>query len=102
MNCEPYLSFSSLSSDHRVITAKIRLSLRSNKPKTTTSSRYNWTKLRDQNRSNEFKITLSSRSLQDENNDNTTNTSYRNFENTCAHAAEKCIPTRRKTKQKVP
>ena len=99
MNCEPYSSFSSLSSDHCVITAKIRLSLRSNKPKTTTSSRYNWTKLRDQNRSNEFKITLSNRyqSLQDENNDNTTNTSFR-----CAHAAEECIPTRQKTKQKVP
>ena len=78
MNCEPFSSFSSFSSDHRIITAKIRLSFRSNKLKTAMTPRYDWTKLRDHNLSNQFKITLSNRyqSLQDESNDITANSSY--------------------------
>lgn len=104
LNCEPFSSFSSLSSDHRIIIAKIRLSLRSNKLKTAKSPRYDWKKLRDQNLANQFKITLSNRyqSLQDESNEITANSSYRNFETACAFAADELIPSRRKAKQTVP
>ena len=37
MNCESYSSFESMSSDHRIVTAKIRLSLRKNAAWTKTT-----------------------------------------------------------------
>ena len=105
MNCEPFSSFWVLNSDHRIISAKIRLSLRANKKKTSKIPRYDWSLLRHQNISDQFKITLSNRYqvLQDENITNTTNISYKNFENAwCAFAAEELFPVRQKAKQKVP
>ena len=40
VNCEAYSSFVGVSSDHRNVTAKIRLSLRKNAPRTTTTIHY--------------------------------------------------------------
>ena len=37
MNCEAYSSFEGVSSDHRIVTAKIRLSLRKNATQTATN-----------------------------------------------------------------
>ena len=42
MNCEIYSSFEGVSSDHRIVTAKIRLSLRKNAKRTATTKHYNW------------------------------------------------------------
>ena len=42
MNCEAYFSFEGVSSDHRIVTAKIRLSLRKNATPTTTTIHYDW------------------------------------------------------------
>ena len=53
-------SFSTVSSDHRIVTASIRLSLRANKLKTSTTPRYDWSVLRDDNNANRFNISLSS------------------------------------------
>ena len=39
MNCEAYFP---VSSDHRVVTAKIRLSLRKNATRTATTKHYDW------------------------------------------------------------
>ena len=41
-NCEAYSSFSSVSSDHRILSCKIRLSLRANKKKSNPSPPYQW------------------------------------------------------------
>ena len=41
MNCEAYSSFEGVSSDHRIVTAKIRLSLRKNAKRTASTKHYN-------------------------------------------------------------
>ena len=42
MNCEAYSSFDGVSSDHRIVTAKLRLSLRKNATRTATTKHYDW------------------------------------------------------------
>ena len=42
MNCEAYSSFEGVSTDHRLVTAKIRLSLRKNAKRTATTKHYDW------------------------------------------------------------
>ena len=42
MNCEAYSSFEGVSSDHRIVTAKIRLSLRRNTTQIATTKHYDW------------------------------------------------------------
>ena len=42
MNCEAYSSFEGVSYDHRVVTAKIRLSLRRNATRIATAKHYDW------------------------------------------------------------
>ena len=54
-NCEAYNSFSNIGSDHRIITAKINLSLRSNK-KRTKRMKYDWYVLKNINTSKEYSI----------------------------------------------
>ena len=56
-NCEAYNSFSSILSDHPIITANIKLSLRSNKKQTKTIT-YDWSALINKNISNEYSIIL--------------------------------------------
>ena len=42
LNCEAYSSFEGVSTDHRIVTAKIRLSLRKNAKQTATTKQYDW------------------------------------------------------------
>ena len=42
LNCEAYSSFEGVSTDHRIVTAKIRLSLRKNAKRTATTKHYDW------------------------------------------------------------
>ena len=42
MNCEAYPSFEGVSSNHRIVTAKMRLSLRKNATRTATTKHYDW------------------------------------------------------------
>ena len=42
INCEAFSSFKGVSPDHRIVTAKIWLSLRRNATRTTTTIRYDW------------------------------------------------------------
>lgn len=44
-NCEAYSSFMSLGSDHRVVTANVKLSLRAPRKETRKSTRYIWSQL---------------------------------------------------------
>ena len=48
-NCEAYNTFYFAGSDHRIVTAKIRLSLRQSKPSGQKKIRYNWNKLLNDN-----------------------------------------------------
>ena len=47
MNCEAYSSFEGVSTDHRIVTAKIRLSLRKNAKRTATTKHYDWALLKN-------------------------------------------------------
>ena len=42
LNCEAYSSFEGVSTDHRIVTPKIRLSLRKNAKQTATTKHYDW------------------------------------------------------------
>ena len=57
-NTEAYSSFASVGSDHRVVTAEVKLSLRASKPP-TKKKRYDWKLLRhDKELQDSFRIEL--------------------------------------------
>ena len=58
LNCEAYSSFEGVSSDHRIITAKIRLSVRRNLAQTTTTAYYGWFQPNNKDIGDKYTITL--------------------------------------------
>ena len=99
MNCEAYSSFEGVSTDHRIVTAKIRLSLRKNAKRTATTKHYDCKDIRDK-----YVLELRNRfeTLQEKTEKSTPNDEYENFVNAHLEAAVKCIPTKLKTKYRVP
>ena len=95
MNCEAYSSFEGVSSDHRIVTAKIRLSLRRNAARTTTTVHYNNRDIRDK-----YTLTLRNKfnALQDISETPTPNDEPENFVNAHLEAAAECIPTKQRAK----
>ena len=104
MNCEAYSSFESVPSDHRIVTAKIRLSLRKNAKRTATTKHYDWALLNNKDVRDKYVLELRKRfeTLQEKTEKSTPNDEYENFVNAHLEAAAKCIPTKLKTKYKVP
>ena len=104
MKCEAYSSFEGVSTDHRIVTAKIRLSLRKNAKRTVTTKHYDWSLLN--NRDIREKDVLEWRNryetLQERTEKSTPNDKYENFVNAHLEAGAKCIPTKLKTKYRVP
>ena len=58
MNCQAYSSFEGESSDYRIVTAKIRLSLRKNATQTTTTKHYDWALLNNKDIRDKYVIAL--------------------------------------------
>ena len=58
LNYEPYSSFECVSSDHRIVTAKIRLSLRRNAARTITTIHYDWSLLNNRDISDKYTLIL--------------------------------------------
>ena len=58
LNCEAYSSFEGVSSNHRIVTAKIRLSRRSNMACTTTTVHYDWSPLNNRDIRDKYALTL--------------------------------------------
>ena len=58
LNCEAYSSFEGVSSDHRIVTSKITLSLHRNTTQITKSTLYDWPWLKNRDISGEYTITL--------------------------------------------
>ena len=56
VNCEAYSSFEGVSSDHRIVTKKIKLSLRKNVTRTTTTIRYDLDLLNNKDNNNKTNI----------------------------------------------
>ena len=103
MNCEAYSSFEGASSDHRIVTAKMRLSLRKNATRTATTKHYDWALLNNRDIRDKHVLVLRNRfeTLQ-KTEKGTPNDEYENFVNAHLEAAANCIPTKPRTKYRVP
>ena len=103
MNCEVYSSFEGVSSDHRIVTAKLRLSLRKNATRTATTKHYDWARLNREIR-DKYALEIRNRfeTLQEKTEKSTPNDEYENFVEAHREAASKCIPTKPRTKYRVP
>ena len=104
MNCEAYSSFEGVSSDHRILTAKVRLSLRKNATRTATTKHYDWALLNNRDIRDKYALELRNRfeTLQEKTEKGTPNDEYENFVEAHLEAASKCIPTIPRTKYRVP
>ena len=104
MNCEAYSSFEGVSSDHRIVTAKIRLSLQKNAKRTATTKHHDWALLNNRDIRDKYVLELRNRyeTLQERTEKSTPNDEYENFVNAHLEAAAKCIPIKLKTKYRVP
>ena len=105
MNCEAYSTFEGVSSDHRIVTAKIRLSLRKKKtpheqrPLNTMTRPFLTRDIRDK-----YVLELRNRfeTLQEKTEKVTPNDEYENFVDAHLEAAPRYIPTKTRTKYRVP
>ena len=61
INCEAYSSFEGVSSDHRKVTVKIRLSLRKNAKRTATTKHYDWAFLNNRDIRDKYVLELGNR-----------------------------------------
>ena len=104
MNCEAYSTFEGVSSDHWIVTAKIRLSLRKNATRTVTTRHYDWALLNNRDIRDKYALELRNRfeTLQEKTENVTPNDEYENFVEAQLEAASKCIPTKPRTKYRVP
>ena len=104
MNCEAYSFFKGVSSDHRIVTAKIRLSLRKNVTRTAITKNYDWDLLNNRDIRDKYVLELRNRfeTLQEKTEKGIQNVEYENFVNAHLKAAAKCIPSKPRTKYRVP
>ena len=100
MNCESYFSFEGVSSDHRIVKAKIRLSRRKNATRTATTKNYDRALLNNRDIRGKYVLEFRNRfkTQQEKTKKGTPNDEYENFLNAHLEAAEKRIPTKRRTK----
>ena len=92
-------------SDHRVVSAKIRLTLKANKLKSSRNPPYDWSSLRTNPViTNSFTIQLKNRFnvLQQEEIGSSPNNTYNNFISACEDSSKETIPLKKKTKKRVP
>ena len=61
MNCEAYSSFEGVSSDHRIVTAKLQPSLWKNTTRTVTTKHYDWALLNNSDIRNKYVLELRNR-----------------------------------------
>ena len=98
MKCEAYSSFEGVSTDHRIVTAKIRLSLRKNAKRTATTKHYDWALLNNRDIRDKYVLELRNRfEKQEKTEKSTPNDEYENFVNAHLEAAAKYIPTKLQT-----
>ena len=104
LNCEAYSSFEGVFSDHRIIMAKIQLSLRRNTARTSTTVQYEWFLLNNWDIRDKYALTLRNKfnTLQEKSETHTLNDEYENFVNAHLEAAAECIPTKQTAKSRGP
>ena len=90
--------------DHQIDTAKIRLSLRRNPARITTTVHYDWSQLNNRDIRDKYTLALRNKfdAQQEISETPTPNDEYENFVNAHVEAAAECIPTKQKAKSRVP
>ena len=102
MNCEAYSSFEGVSSDHKIVTAKLRLSLRRNKVQASKSIRYDWSSLTNSDICDRYSVTVRNKfDILQESTMYSPNEEYENFVSAHLEAAAECIPTKQRAKHNV-
>ena len=103
MNCEAYSSFQGVSSDHRIISAILQLSLRKNTAQTSTTVHYDWSLFNNRNIRDEYALALRNKfdALQ-KSETHIPNDEYKNFVNAHLETAAECIPTNQRAEPRVP
>ena len=104
-NCEAYHSLEGISTDHRIVSLRIKLSLRANKKKSNTKIAYNWEHLiNNEDLQNQFSTLFRNRYniLQHEDTSESANNAYQNFVKAHKETGEMLIPQKEKVKQKLP
>jgi len=105
LNCEPYSSFATVNSDHRIVSAKIRLSLRSHKNKRNAKVKYDWKKLsNDDTIRNKYDLIVQNRfnALQTTKSESTADELYNDIITAHKEAAEQAIPKLTKKRHRIP
>ena len=92
-----------MSSDHRIVTAKTRLSLRRKATRTATTKHYDWALPNNKDIRDKYVLELRNRfeTLQEKEEKNTPNDEFENLVNAHLEAASKCIPTKPRTKYRA-
>ena len=103
MNCEAYSSFEGASSDHRIVTAKIRLGLQKNATRTTTTVHYDWALLNNRDIRDKYALALRNKydAQQEKIETHTPNEEYENFVNADLEVATEFITTKQRTKSRI-
>ena len=102
INCESYNTFEGVFSDHRIVTAKLRLSLRANKKKKSQAPCYDWKEFsRNAELQNQYSISLRNRFDILRDNTNNVNETYQAFISAHEKSSD-IVPTRPKQKHRVP
>ena len=106
-NCEAYFSREGVSSDHRMITLKISLSLRANKKRSEVNTQFDWQQLvQNKELQTQYSTELRNRynilQADNENDVMNVNDAYQNFVKAHAETTERFIPKKEKIKQKLP
>ena len=97
-NTEVYSSFASVGSDHRVVTADVKLSLRASKPP-SKKKRYDWKLLRnDQELQDSFRLELRNKFSELYQEDDTPTAQYEALIKANEHAASMTLPLVKKGK----
>ena len=104
MDCEAYSSFEGISSDHRIVTAIIRLSLRRNTTRTTIIVHYDWSLLNNRDIRDKYALTQRNKfnALQEKIETHTLNDVYEHFVKAHLQAVAECIPTKQRAKPRIP
>ena len=81
LNCEAYSSFDGVSSDPRIVTAKLRLSLRKSATRTATTKHYDWALLNNRDIRDKYVLELRNRfeTLEEKTENGTPNDEYEDF-----------------------
>ena len=103
VNCVAYSSFEGVFRDHRRVTVKIRLSLRKNATRTTTTVPYDWALLNNKDIRDKYVIVLRNKfdALQEKTVTHTPNYEHENFVKAHLEVEADYIPTKQ-TKSRVP